>query len=351
MDRRLFLKQVAAGTLATTVLGVTKAQAMTSMTGDKAAEVEPSFRNFKFNNKGKFKLLQLTDTHYIAGDKRAVRALQNVREMLDTEKPDLVIHTGDIIYGKPTEQSLREILAPLSERKIPFAVTLGNHDGEFELSRKEVFDVVRTLPYNINTPGKGITGDTNDAIMLSSKDGKVQRVFYLLDSGNKVKKGMPGHYDYVHFDQVAWYRGISERFTEQNGGTPIPALVFMHIPVIEYEHAFADLKHIVCRGNIGEPPGCSALNAGLFTSMLEMGDVQGIVCGHEHDNDYATRWRGMFLMYGRYSGCDTVYNTLKPNGARVFEFTEGKAGFRSWVRLNGGQMTQDLNYPEDFNHV
>lgn len=350
MDRRSFLRNVAAGTLATTVMGVSKAQAINSM-ADEAADSVANFPNFKFNAKGKFKLMQLTDTHYIAGDNRAARALQNVREMLDTEKPDLVIHTGDMIFGKPAEQSVREILAPLSERKIPFAVTLGNHDGEFDMSRKEVIDLVRSLPCNINTPGKGITGDTNDAITISSKDGKVQRVLYLIDSGNKIKKGMPGFYDFVHFDQVAWYRKISALFTQKNGGTPIPSLAFMHIPVIEYADAFDDLKHIVCRGNIGETPGCAEVNGGLFTSMLEMGDVQALVSGHEHDNDYATRWNGMFLIYGRYSGCDTVYNNLKPNGARLFEFTEGQTGFRSWIRLNGGQTIQDLKFPEDFTHV
>lgn len=350
MDRRSFLKKVAAGTLATTVIGISKTDA-TNSSSNNLPESLTRFSNFKFNANGKFKVVQLTDTHYITGDERSPRALQNVCYILDTEKPDLVIHTGDMIFGKPAGQSVREILAPISERKIPFAVTLGNHDGEFDMSRKEIFELVRTLPYNINTPGKDITGDTNDAITLSAKDGKVSRVLYLFDSGNMIKKGLPGTYDFVHFDQIEWYRKTSMLFTQHNDGSPIPSLAFMHIPLIEYAYAFNDLRHIVCRGNIGEPPGCSALNGGLFTSMLEMGDIQALVSGHEHDNDYATHWNGMFLIYGRYSGCDTVYNNLKPNGARVFEFTEGQANFRSWIRLNGGQVIQDLKYPEDFKHV
>ncbi|MFQ9503435.1 MAG: hypothetical protein ACLR1G_05060 [Alistipes indistinctus] len=82
-----------------------------------------------------------------------------------------------------------------------------------------------------------------------------------------------------------------------------------------------------------------------------MGDVQAILCGHDHDNDYAMQWNGMFLMFGRFGGCDTVYNDLKPSGARVIELTEGEPGFRSWIRIYGKGITQDLNYPEDFKTV
>jgi hypothetical protein len=84
-----------------------------------------SFHNFTFNAQGKFRIMQITDTHYIAGDARSKRAMDNLIQMLDTEKPDLVIHTGDIIFAKPAERSFDELFAPIIERKIPFAVALG----------------------------------------------------------------------------------------------------------------------------------------------------------------------------------------------------------------------------------
>ena len=61
----------------------------------------------KYNADGKFKILQLTDTHIIAGDPRSERALQNINAVLDAEKPDFVIHTGDIIFGEPAAESAR----------------------------------------------------------------------------------------------------------------------------------------------------------------------------------------------------------------------------------------------------
>lgn len=57
----------------------------------------------KFNSEGKFKIVQFTDVHNIYGDSRSQVALQRLKEILVVEKPDLVIITGDLIYGKPVQ--------------------------------------------------------------------------------------------------------------------------------------------------------------------------------------------------------------------------------------------------------
>lgn len=350
IDRRTFLKRSArAG-----IIGLAAAALPYSdLAGAPAAETSPeeTFPDLKFRPDGKFKILQLTDTHYVAGDPRSGRALQNVEEMLDAERPDLVLHTGDVIYGKPAEESLREILEPISSRKIPFAVTLGNHDEEFGKNRREVYDIIRSMPYNINVAVDGIHGESNGLITLSSASGGPRWVFYLFDSLRHSPLPDIKGYDYIHFDQIAWYRGQSEAFTRNNGGTPVPSLAFFHIPFPEYIYAIRLDRRRVMRGNFGEEPACPQVNSGLFVSMKEMGDVKAVICGHDHDNDYAMQWNGMFLMFGRFSGCDTVYNDLKPNGARIIELTEGEPGFRSWIRVCGEGITQDLSYPKDFETV
>ena len=128
MNRRTFIKKSAMAGLtglaaAAGVQEVLAGQSGKQKTASAATANEEDnlqqFAKFKFNPDGKFKILHLTDTHYVSGDPRSERALKNVIEMLDSEKPDLVIHTGDIIFGRPAEESLREILAPISERKIP----------------------------------------------------------------------------------------------------------------------------------------------------------------------------------------------------------------------------------------
>ena len=328
-----------------------KKKKATAAEAPKEPELNQENQRLRFRSDGKFKILQFTDTHYIAGDNRSPRALKNVIEMLDSEKPDLVIHTGDIIFGKPAEQSLREILAPIGERNIPFAVAMGNHDGQYDKSRKEVFDIIKTLPGNINHGIEGIYGDSNDLLTIQGSDGQAKRALFLFDSGDSISDPDMKGYDYIHYDQIDWYRRQSKAFQEMNGGEPVPSLAFFHIPVPEFTYGLRYDTHRDMKGNLGEDPSPANVNSGLFVAMKEQRDVQAIICGHDHDNDYAMKWRGMFLMYGRYSGGDTVYNHLKPNGARIIQLTEGEPGFRSWVRLYGGVVQQELRYPDSFRTV
>ena len=347
MDRRDFIKNSAIALAAGSAMGLPGINAAAKASGNGAPDdfQYPSphkgsgvARDFKYNADGKFKVLQITDTHVIYGDPRSERAYENVAKMLDIEKPDLVIHTGDVIFGRPAEEGLRKILGIIADRKIPFAVALGNHDSESGLTRIEVLEVIRTIPYNINTPAdKGISKATNDVITLSGDNG-VDRVFYLFDSGRSMDIEDAG-YDNVHIDQIEWYESWSKEFKAKNGGEPVHSLAFFHIPPAEFDYCLrlTDDKGWNFLGHMGEHIGCSKLNSGLFQAMKMNGDIQAIVCGHEHNNDFVMQYKGVMLIYGRFSGCDTVYNDLKPNGARVFEFTKGQRGFTTWVRLNTGE--------------
>lgn len=308
---------------------------------EKAPEVACELR---YNADGKFKILQLTDTHFIAGDPRSERALQNINAVLDAEKPDFVIHTGDIIFGNPADESARQALQPLVDRGIPFAVVLGNHDSDFGLTRSEMYDLVRATPGNVNTPAdtSALFGYSNDIITLSGAKGP-EHVFYLFDSGSyDTVAGIKG-YSYIRANQIDWYRRASAYFTGKNGGKPVPSVAFFHIPFPEYTLALHGdpKKGRAVVGNYGEEPCPPKFNSGLYLAMRECGDVFATVTGHDHDNDFVMLWQGFLMIYGRFSGCDTVYNHLKPNGARVFEFTEGDDGVRTWIRLSDGRTEQE----------
>lgn len=368
LSRRLFLKSATCGLAAVSSITLFHDNA-------KAHPINKEFDfipNFKYKN-GKFKIVQIADTHYVgttqnyprenwrpsvANQEMAQMARQNITNVLRAEKPDLVIHTGDMIFAAPAQQLISEILEPIYKLGIPFAVTLGNHDSEFGMNRQEVFDFVRTLPHNINTPSpKGIHNASNNAIKLSSHSGKPERIFYLFDTGRhyviegaKQNPNPHGTYqcsDFLRHSQIDWYLKLSEKFKQQNNGKPVPATAFMHMPIREMLEAIKDNKRII-KGNIGEDPGVSRYNSGLFAAAEVQGDIDSYVFGHEHDNDYSVFWQRKFMIYGRYSGYDSVYNDLKPGGVRVFEYTEGQQGFRSWIRLFDQKIIQDLTYPDNF---
>ena len=346
MKRRSFLKGAAWA-----AVSAAAAPAVVSCLEKGLENPEPS-ADFSYKE-GRFKLLQFTDTHYISGDPRSERALRCVEEALDAEKPDLVIHTGDILFGKPDIPSALEILRPMEARGIPFAVALGNHDSQFGSTREAVFSAIRALKGCVNAaPKEGVYGASNDLITLSAGS-RVERAFYLLDTMDAViLKGEEEihSYDYLRHSQLGWYRAHSQRLREQNGGKPVPALAFMHIPPREVEEGLAaEVMELV--GNYCEPPCPSRLNSGLVAQLREMQDVEAIVMGHDHDCDYVLRHGPLFYIYGRYSGCDTVYNHLgrdewtetgQVSGCRLFEFRAGEPGFRTWVRLYGGEVQQNL---------
>ncbi|MBR4595224.1 MAG: metallophosphoesterase family protein, partial [Bacteroidales bacterium] len=285
MKRRSFLKGAAlavAGAAAAPVL---------SACSRADAPAEPDSRvagKFSFGPGGTFTVLQFTDTHYIAGDPRSERALRCVQDALDGVKPDLMIHTGDVVFGRPDIESAMEILAPLAQSGIPWAVALGNHDSQFGSSREDMFSAIRSLPGCVNLPPKnGVYGCSNDVLTLSGAGG-VEHVFYLFDSMDAVilKGEEEIHcYDYIRHSQIAWYRAHSERFARENGGASVPSMAFFHIPLCELQEALAAGVQPVC-GNNGEPPCPSRLNSGLFAQFREMGDVKAIVTGHDHDCDY-----------------------------------------------------------------
>lgn len=303
--------------------------------------------SLKFNKDGKFKIVQFTDVHYIYNDPRSAVSIERINEVLKAEKPDLVLFTGDIIYGKPAEESIRTILELASKRKIPFAVTFGNHDDEQGLTRQQLLDIIKTIPYNLTTTVQGLSGITNFILPVKSKDNqKDAAVLYCLDSHSYSHLSGIGDYDYIKFDQIKWYRDNSTDFTEKNGGSPVPSLAFFHIALPEYNQAASDESAILV-GTRKEKACAPQLNSGMFTSMKEMGDIMGVFVGHDHDDDYAVYWKGILLAYGRYTGGNTVYNNLS-NGARVIEMTEGEKGFKTWIHLKNKEVINTVNYPSDF---
>ena len=306
-------------------------------------------QDLKFGEDKKFKIVQFTDVHWKADSIASEEAGERMSEVLDAEKPDLVIFTGDVIFGKPADKSMRCALEPTIKRGIPFAVTFGNHDDELGMSRKELYDFIKDMPGNLTSTVEGLSGVTNFILPVKASDGsKDAALLYVFDSHSySTLKHLKG-YGWIKHDQVQWYLNESKKFTESNGGTPLTALSFFHIPLSEYHEAVNNEGSFLI-GTRKEEACNQEINTGMFAAMQEAGDVLGVFVGHDHVNDYAVSWKGIMLCYGRFTGGKTVYHDMPGgNGARVIELTEGVRQFRSWIRLKGDQVINDFTYPSEW---
>lgn len=302
----------------------------------------------KFNANHKFKIVQFTDIHWKYGNPASDEAGERMAEVLDVEKPDLVVFTGDVIFAKPAREGLDKALEATISRGIPFAVTWGNHDDEQDLSRKELSEHVATKAGNLTSTVEGISGVTNYTLSVKSTDGKRDAaVLYIFDSNSYSPIKKVKGYDWIKHDQVEWYRQTSKAFTAANDGKPLPALAFFHIPLPEF-HEAAQNESAYFVGTRKEKACAPEINTGLAAAMLEAGDVMGVFVGHDHVNDYVVDWRGILLGYGRFTGGATVYHDIpEGNGARVIELTEDSRTIKTWIRIKGGKVINEVNYPAD----
>lgn len=302
----------------------------------------------KFNANHKFKIVQFTDIHWKYGNPASDEAGERMAEVLDAEKPDLVVFTGDLIFAKPAREGLDKALEATISRGIPFAVTWGNHDDEQDLSRKELSEHIATKAGNLTSTVEGISGVTNYTLSVKSTDGKRDAaVLYIFDSNSYSPIKKVKGYDWIKHDQVEWYRQTSKAFTAANDGKPLPALAFFHIPLPEF-HEAAQNESAYFVGTRKEKACAPEINTGLAAAMLEAGDVMGVFVGHDHVNDYVVDWRGILLGYGRFTGGATVYHDIpEGNGARIIELTEDSRTIKTWIRIKGGKVINEVNYPAD----
>ena len=248
-----------------------------------------------FFKDGRFVVAQFTDLHWMPGSAKCAETAATIRAVLAAEHPDIAILSGDVVTDDPAMDGWKSVVDIFNEAKMPFVVMMGNHDAEY-LTRNEIYDFLLKSPY------------------------------------------------YVHFDQIEWYRKQSKHFAEKNGGNPVPALAFFHIPLIEYNEIRGDGKTY---GNDKEGGVASAnINSGMFASFLDMRDVMGVFVGHDHDNDFIGIDKGIALGYGRVTGAD-AYGELT-RGARIIELYEDQFKFDTWISTPSGREAA-YYYPSGLN--
>ena len=302
-------------------------------------------RPLRFREDGSFRILMVSDVHGGVGynKKKTVTAMN---ALVETENPDLVLFGGDtagpgVIHIETPEQ-LRSLLAdrsaPMETRGIPWCHVFGNHDDNYGVPNEVAEEVYESFPCCVSRDGDPeLSGVGNYALPEYGADGgEILLAVYGLDShsgmGDFFRQygldpktqtfppfvGDHGSEDTVHMDQVLWYYQLSKNF-EHECGRKIPAVMFMHIPLPEFDIITRYRRDAGLTGHQGEDVCFSPLNSGLFRACVERGDVKGIFCGHDHWNDFSGAYMGITL------ACDASmsYHACQDNdlrGGRVIDF-------------------------------
>eukprot|EP00249_Psilotum_nudum_P018215 c26696_g1_i2 orf=298-1482(-) len=329
-----------------------------------------------FNAEGEFKILQVADMHYANGaTTRCLDVLQSqlascsdlnttafVIRMIAAERPDLIVFTGDNIYGMDCTDpatSLIAAFAPAVNAQIPWAAVLGNHDQEGSLDRKQLMQQIVRMNYTLSkiNPSSNLSSGTFDShtgeqtyeidgfgnyniqvggVQGSALAAKSVLNLYFLDSGDySTVPGIKG-YGWIKPSQQEWFKQLSAQLQTAYKSEPAPqntsapGLVYFHIPLPEFSEFDPSNMTGVKQESISSP----SLNSGFFTAMTQAGDIRATFVGHDHINDFCGQIMGLNLCYGGGFGYHAYGRPGWSRRSKVLLASLEKAANGEWMGVN-----------------
>lgn len=93
----------------------------------------------RFHENGRFKIVLFTDLHWAPGLPSSEQTTATIRHLLQTEKPDLAVLTGDVVTATPAEAGWTAIIHLFDKARIPFTVVMGNRDAGPQVTRRQIY--------------------------------------------------------------------------------------------------------------------------------------------------------------------------------------------------------------------
>ena len=290
---------------------------------------------------------------YWGADKKNERCYDFLREIITNTEPDLILITGDIIYGEFDDSgaSLLEFVAFMESFDIPWAPVFGNHDNESRMGadwQSQQFENAENCLFL----QRKLTGNGNYTVGIE-QGGELTRVFFMLDSNGVASASEEtlanGHTQReIGFgqDQIKWYTKNIKAITKESPNTKISFAFHIQLDVFgdafarytndPSNHVFIDYDKNKQEGDFGyieKYYGGFDKDRSIWNGLKELG-VDSIFVGHEHANSASIVYEGVRLQFGMkctsYDSLNyvsdsgviehTVYSTTTPwVGGSVFE--------------------------------
>ena len=136
---------------------------------------------------------QLAGAYYADGiTKFQLKTGGYIRPIVENVKPDLIVLTGDIVYGETDDsgEDLLKMIEHMDSYKIPWAATWGNHDNESAKGVKWQCEQLEKSEYCVFKRGN-VTGNSNYNIVLR-QGGEIKYIAYMLDTNGCREVDNPG---------------------------------------------------------------------------------------------------------------------------------------------------------------
>lgn len=282
------------------------------------------------------RILQLSDLHISCSyftKERDISTVKSIVKIVNYAQPDFIVITGDMLfpfifrsYCTDNETMARAFISIFEKIGIPYAMVFGNHDAESlsKWNKSQLSDYFSNpnLNHSLFEKGEEMFGEGNCAIKFLNNDGTIKQVAYFMDSGEADIKQ----------NQIDWYSGSVLAFN-QEAGKNVPSIIFMHIPLYEYQFAYEESNGEFLYGFHNE--SISAINpeCRLFDSITSLQSTTAVFCGHDHRNTWGIRYENVLLSF-----CPTLdYNAY-------LNFFEGE-------ELMGGQIITLQSDDVDVNQI
>lgn len=281
-------------------------------------------------------------TAYWAKENKEARCYGYIRQLVQRSSPDLILLTGDIVYGEFDDDgsALTEFVAFMDSFDIPWAPVFGNHENESKMGvdwQCRQFENAENCLFK----RRELTGNGNYSVGIKQGE-KLLRVFYMLDS-NGCSAASDESYDTgrirlsngLESDQIDWYASEIRQLKEKSPDTKtslafhIPMLAFIDALTEKYgytEAGFApiDLDSVGLDGDFGYVGGrFSGWDIGnrMWNLVLSLG-IDSIFVGHEHVISSGVKYEGVQLQFGLKSSTYDALNYITSDGEIVRSYSE-----------------------------
>ena len=275
-----------------------------------------------------------------------IRCFQYAYELAERVRPDLIVLTGDNVYGEFDDNGAmtKKLCSRMEEIGAPWAPVFGNHDNESRKGVRWQMEQFAKAPNCLFYEGN-VTGHGNYAIRLRAENASADTMtLFLLDTNgcrlvgdawapeegiteDNVDYDLICHEQGIYPDQIAWYQATAEHIATENGQM-IPSLAFFHIPLKKYDEAFTvkygyEFKKDFVADQDGDFGVICEHNPNKidpdhhFYNMAKAHGTRGFFAGHEHKNDACIHYDDVVLAYGVKTGVATYYRDEAIGGTLI----------------------------------